>query len=409
MRERFGIPDVGSHRRFVLALTIDALGSGVFGPVAMLYYLAVSNVSLARIGLAISISAAIAMPLVLVVGHLVDQVGARRILLVSNLIQAVAYIGALWATSFVGILVVTTTAAVGQACFWGSYSPTVAEISHAGERELWFGFIGALRNLGLALGGLLAGIAVAVGTHTAYHLVVIANAISYLAAFGLLASEGAASRARPVRSSEDKSHWAVALRDRDYRLVVGANLLYAVASLALTYAMPVYAVHVLALPGWLAGAVYIVNTVIVAFGQGIVVANMRGHVRRNIVIAGNVAFAAGFVIMAIAGRVSVSAAVVAVLLGTAVYTFGEVLCGPPLTTIAVDSRPAAVRGRYLGLYQVSWNVAGIVAPAGFAWLLEHSVTGVWWVLIAVTVLGALMTALMARRLPVAREVVTNAA
>ena len=34
-----------------------------------------------------------------------------------------------------------------------------------------------------------------------------------------------------------------------------------------------------------------------------------------------------------------------------------------LYDIAVDSRSPEVRGRYLAAYQLSWNVAGILAPA----------------------------------------------
>ena len=55
------------------------------------------------------------------------------------------------------------------------YGNIVAAISVPGEREKWFGFLGALRNVGFALGGLLSGLAITIGTDTAYAAVVVAT------------------------------------------------------------------------------------------------------------------------------------------------------------------------------------------------------------------------------------------
>jgi hypothetical protein len=53
---RLGFPPIGTHGRFVTAIAVDALGSGVFMPLTMLYFLAVTPLSLLQIGLAISIA-----------------------------------------------------------------------------------------------------------------------------------------------------------------------------------------------------------------------------------------------------------------------------------------------------------------------------------------------------------------
>ncbi|MEZ5097611.1 MAG: hypothetical protein R2731_16865 [Nocardioides sp.] len=43
MLHRLGFPAIGRHRRFVTAIAVDAVGSAVFMPVAMLYFLAVTR------------------------------------------------------------------------------------------------------------------------------------------------------------------------------------------------------------------------------------------------------------------------------------------------------------------------------------------------------------------------------
>lgn len=119
MLQRLGFPSVGRHRRFVTAIAIDAVGSGVFMPISILYFLVATDLSLVQVGAAISLASLISLP----AGPMIGSV--------------------------------------------------------PGEREKWFGFLGALRNIGFALGGLLSGLAITLGTQTAYAAVVVANAASY--------------------------------------------------------------------------------------------------------------------------------------------------------------------------------------------------------------------------------------
>src|SRR6476646_3737878 len=54
--QRLGFPDVGPHRRFVSALAIDAVGSGVWIPLSMLYFLHQTSLTLVQLGLAMTIA-----------------------------------------------------------------------------------------------------------------------------------------------------------------------------------------------------------------------------------------------------------------------------------------------------------------------------------------------------------------
>ncbi|WP_225994301.1 hypothetical protein [Streptomyces sp. SS1-1] len=62
---------------------------------------------------------------------------------------------------------------------------------------------------------------------------------------------------------------------------------------ALNTAIPVYAVDVLGLPGWTAGAVITLNTLMVGCGQGAVVGRLDGRIRSRVLIAGHGCFALG--------------------------------------------------------------------------------------------------------------------
>jgi MFS family permease len=404
--DRLGFPSVGEHRRFVTAIAVDAIGSGVFMPVCMLYFLVATDLSLVQVGAALSIASAVALPVGPLLGGLVDRYGAKHVLLAGNLLQGAGYAAYLVTDSFLAVTLWTVVVTIGRTAFWGSYGNIVAAISVPGEREKWFGFLGALRNVGFALGGLLSGLAITIGTQTAFAAVVVANAASYVLAFVLLLAVPPTARTghRPTPGA-----WGVVLRDRPYRLLWTAQLTYSTSMMILNFAMPVYATTVLGLPGWVTGAVFTLNTVMVGLGQGLAVRAMTGATRWRVLVLTNGVFAASFVLMLGASVLSTVLAVVVVLVGAAVYTLGEMLGGPVHGALSAEAAPEHLRGRYLSLIQLAWNVASTVSPLAFAWLLERGPGAIWVGMLGVAAGGALLAARLGARLPEAARRVTNRA
>ena len=186
MLTRLGFPSVGEHRRFVAAIVADTVGSGLFMPITLLYFLAMTDLSLVQVGSALSLSALLSMPAAFVIGTLVDRFGPRRMMLAGNLVQAAGMVAYLWADSLLAVALWTALLNLGRQSFWGSFGNVVTAISAPGERELWFGFLQAVRNLGFSVGGVLAGVALQIGTDAAYQSVVVVNAVTFVLAFVLL-------------------------------------------------------------------------------------------------------------------------------------------------------------------------------------------------------------------------------
>jgi MFS family permease len=403
---RLGFPSVGNHRRFVTAIAIDAVGSGVFMPISMLYFLVATDLSLVQVGGAISLASLIALPAGPLIGSVVDRIGAKQVLLAGNLLQGAGFVAYLVSDSFVAVTAWTIVVTVGRTAFWGSYGNIVAAISVPGEREKWFGFLGALRNVGFALGGLASGVAITIGTQTAYAAVVVVNAASYAVAFLLLLAVPATERGEHARLP---GSWAIVLRDRPYRVLWFVQLTFSTSMMVLNFAMPVYATTVLGLPGWVTGAVFTINTIMVGLGQGLAVRAMTGRVRWRILVLANLFFAASYVVLLGATAVGVALGVVVVLVGSVVYTLGELTGGPVTAALAAEAAPEHLRGRYLSMIQLAWNASSTVAPVAFAWLLDRGATPLWFAVLALTLVGVAVSTLLGRVLPLADEPVTNAA
>ena len=114
------------------------------------------------------------------VGQQVDRHGSKTVLQTGNALQAVSFLAYPFVDQVWSVAFVVAVSVIGRTAFWGSYSPMVTLISPPGERELWFGFLGALRNAGFAIGGIVAGVALTLDATSLYYAVALMNAASYL-------------------------------------------------------------------------------------------------------------------------------------------------------------------------------------------------------------------------------------
>lgn len=396
---------MGEHRRFVAAIVADTVGSGLFMPLTLLYFVAMTDLSLVQIGSAVSLSALLTMPGAFVIGSLVDRFGPRRMMLAGNLVQAVGMMAYLWADSLLAVALWTALLNVGRQSFWGSFGNVVTAISAPGERELWFGFLQAVRNLGYSIGGVLAGIALQIGTDLAYQTVVVVNAVTFVVAFALLLDVPDHRAVTPEDAPVEG--WAVVLRDRAYLRLVLGQLGFVAGMMVLNFALPVYVAETIDLPGWVVGAIFTLNTVMVGLGQGLVVRRMTGQLRHRMMGLAQVGFVVSYVMFVAAGWLPVWLAVALMLLGAAVYTLGELVGGPVLSATAAEAAPEHLRGRYLGLFQLSWGIGGAITPVAFTWLLDRGPTTIWWALTIVAIISATYLQRLPRTLPVAGRRVTN--
>lgn len=404
MLRRLGLPDTTGHVPLLAALAVDALGSGVFLPFSVLYFTATTPLSLAQVGLALSVAAGLALPVGPLLGTLVDRWGAWRVLLAANLLQASGVAGYLVTGTSGELLAAAGVVALGNQAFWAAYSPLVTQVSEPGERERWYGLVGALRNAGFGLGGLLSGFALTVGGTAGYRGVAAVNAGSFLlAALLLLLNRPPDVRRTCAAGPGGAEGWHAVLSDRPYLVLTLVNTAFATNSFALTLVLPVYAVARLGLPAWVPGVGLSLNCLLIALAQGPVVRALTGRSRVRALQASSALSGACALVMLLAAAVPPGTGVAVVLLAVTVFTLGELVESPVLAALASEAAPDALRGRYLALHQLSWNVSNTVAPALLTGLLALGAVPVWLALGALAaVAGGGITA-VAARVPAARQ------
>lgn len=407
-RRRVGLLSTPGATAFLLAVGIDTVGTGLFVPISLLYFIAVTDVPLSAIGILLSAATALTLPLPLVVGGLVDSLGARGMVVTAQLIQAVGFLAYLVVTGSVGIFFAALLVASGQRIFWSSFFTLVADLSgqarDRGVQDRWFAFVGMVQGGAFGVGGLLAGLLA--GTHSGliYRLLAVSNAVTFVvaAAMLVLAAPGRAGRSRPGRVRTEAGTaggYRVLFADRPYLTLIAVNTAFALCSTLLAVAVPVYIVDGLPTPKWIVGPLFAVNTILLTAGQAFVVRSVRSLSRVRALVLAGACWVAWCLGLALAVRIPSRVLVPYLLLVMLWYTAAELLHAPLSNALAAAAAPEGIRGRYLAAFQYSFNVANILAPGLFTVLYTQQRSLPWLVVAGLTLAGTIGMATLERTLP----------
>lgn len=406
MRTGFlGLPKTQGHGRLLGAFGIDALGSGLFLPFSVLFFTATTTLGLQQVGLALSIAALVRLPATPGAGMLTDRIGPKRAVIISNLAQAVGFVGYLFADSFVQVLLAAIVVQVGNSLFWVAYPALVHQVADRSAQERWFALINAMRNAGLAVGALGASLAVALGGTTGYLLIVGVNAASFtLAAILTLLDPVRDHRPQHPEPEADQPAvgWSVVLRDRPFLGFVGVNIGFALLSLSFVIAVPVFLVDSVDLPDWTPGTLLALNAILGALGAAPIVAAITGRRRDQVLIVSQVIIGLGYGCVLLAGLVPPIFALVFALLAAILVTTTELIQGPAVSAIVNESASDRDRGRYISVYQLTFSIVDIIAPLALTTALTIGPFATWLPLMIIAGLDAVLLIVLARHLTALR-------
>ncbi|MGI5213169.1 MDR family MFS transporter [Plantactinospora sp. CA-290183] len=213
-------------------------------------------------------------------------------------------------------------------------------------------------NLGFACAGLLAGLA----AEASYLLLFVVDAATTLVTATIIftrVGETRGLRSRPVSGAVEpaphRGGLGTALSDRVFLGFVALNVLLAVVFMQHISMLPI-AMGADGLSPATYGAVIAVNGVLIVAGQLFVPRLIAGRSRSHVLALAAVVVGVGFGLTAFADAAWFY--VVTVL----IWTLGEMLNSPSNSTLIAELSPSALRGRYQGVFSLSWSLAAFAAP-----------------------------------------------
>lgn len=393
------------------ALVVDSIGGGLLMPLSMVFFTRLTDVPLALLGVLISVSQVLTLPIPVWAGALVDRVGALPVVVGAQLLQGLGFLAYPHASGPVGIFAAVTATGFGVRFFWSAVFTLLADyvdgrpaVASAGRRaptkDTWYAWSNMARTAGLGLGGLATGFVVADGRAATYRIVAYLSAACFFAAAGTI---GVFVRAPRLVHDQDAGAggYRALLADRPFLGLIGLNGVYAGSSMMLGLALPTFVLTGLRGPGWLTSALLVGNTVLISLLGAPVVRYVAGFRRTRLLVAASVLWAGWAALFATFGPGHLGWVVPGMVVATLLFTAAEAVHAPTSQALAAAVAPPRIRGRYLATFQYSFTLAGIVGPAFFGTLYGVHRSLPWLALAGLNLasVGAMLA--LERRLPAA--------
>ncbi|MEU9859833.1 MFS transporter [Streptomyces sp. NPDC047971] len=372
----------GPERVLIAASFVNRVGNGLFNAASALYFTVIVDLPAAQVGAALTIAGLIGLLAGVPGGHLADRRGARTIMMLALVVQAVSMSALVLVESWAALTLIATVDQIAAAVGGAAWGVLVARVGT--ERPALFrAKLRTFVNLGVILGTVGSGLAVAVDTRGAYVALILGNAAS----FALCAALLLLLPHYPVQAAPPRSRRWIALADRPFltftALYGAMGLQYSVVSLLL----PIWISEHTEAPRWTVAAVFAVNAAFCVLlqtriGSRIETPRDGGRAFRT----AGLLFLVSCPMMALAAHAPVWAAAGLLVAAIFAHSLGEIWESSAGFALGFGLAPDHAQGQYQGLLGLGFSTGQALAPA----ILTTTVLGLGtagWLLLALFFAG----------------------
>jgi MFS family permease len=352
----------GRLRRLAALTLVNTFGNGLFMTLSALYFTRIVGLSVAQVGLGLTVAGGLGVVGSIPFGHLADRVGARPLLIALVLAEGASTVCFAFIKSFVAFLIVACAATVADRGSSAVRAGLIALVLPPERRTTGRAYLRAVTNIGIGAGAAVAGVALQADTRMAYVAMILVDAATFVVAAAILAAVGVGPR-HPPAEPESGRRRNLALRDRPYLVVSALNSVLALQFGIIEVGVPLWIVGHTDAPRPMVSVTLIVNTVLVVLLQ-VRASRSATDIRSAARLAGR-----GGVLMALACLVFAAAHgpvpwVAATLLVVAmiVQTLSEVTSSAAGWALSYDLADPAYPGAYQGVFSSGFSLATMLAP-----------------------------------------------
>ncbi|MFI2643812.1 MFS transporter [Streptomyces sp. NPDC018610] len=345
---------------------VDRTGSGLWASVSVLYFTYVSGLTIAQIGTLAALAGAAGIAGAPIGGRIADRFPLTRVLVVLQLLRAVASLGLLTTDDYALLLAFSALGSLGERAanvLTKLYATRVA----GPDRVRYQALNRTVANAGWALGGLAAAAALTLGTAGAYRWLLLGDALSFVgvALLTLRCGEPAppsrvvAASHTPAPAGRPANPW----RDRLYLGYVATETVLFLDDAVFKVGLPLWIAHAADVPHGLAPLLLVLNNVMVVALQvpvsrfGATTAAAGG-----LLLPLSLAYALGGLTMALSATGGTLTATAFLIAAAVSFTLAEMVHSTVSWELSVALAPDTAQGAYLGVHGLAQSAQRGIGP-----------------------------------------------
>ncbi|MFJ5710339.1 MFS transporter [Streptomyces sp. NPDC093105] len=373
------IPGGRDGRRMLVVSIIDKTGTGLWASCTALYFTYVSGLSLAQVGLLMTVSGGVGVAGAPLAGVLADRFPLVRVIAAAQLMRGATLLALLTTDHFLLLTLYSALGALPDRA--GSVLIKLYAARQAGaERVRYQAIQRTTVNIGWSIGGVGAAAALATGSTQAYTYLLVGNVLSYLAIAALTlrcAEPPAPSRVAATADDAPRPKPGSPWRDRTFLGYTATDAALYLDDTILQVAIPLWIVHATDAPVGLAPLLLVLNTVLVVLFQ-VPLARFGATTRaaRRLLVPLTGLFVLGTAALAVSAAGGRTLAITALAVAVVALTFAEIIHATSSWELSVALAPADAQGAYLGVHGLAQStqrfagpllVTGVMTAGPLAW------------------------------------------
>ncbi len=377
----------------LLGLIISTTGTTMVWPFLTIFASERLSLPMTAVTSLMSINSLSGLTASILAGSLVDRFGRKSVMAVGLFGTAVAYLGYIYAGSYWHFAVLMLTSGLFNPLYRLGSDAILADMLSPADRVQGYSIFRMARNIGVALGPILGGIVLSSNYNIGFMGAAAALTFYGLITLFFLRETLVRDPNAKHESLREQIHvYRQALTNKPFAHMVGAFTLMEICAALMWVLLAVYVKQNFGVAEATYSWLPTTNALMVVFLQVFITRIIKRYRDTQVMPIGALFYAVAMMI------VGLSSQFWGFWLAMVVMTIGELITAPTATTFVANLAPQDQRGRYLGVFGLTWHVAMAIGPFAAGILTDaFGIRSPWFVSVLVGLLSVYAFVLLDRR------------
>jgi len=333
---------------------VNSSGASMVWPFLTIYLRQRLDVPLTTIALLLTLNALAGLASTSLTGPAVDRFGRKGAMVISLGAGCVFMLALARVDSLGSAALLMLVKGLTDPLYRVGSDAMVADLIPPARRAGAYALLRMIANLGVAIGPAIGGFITSVSYPLAFSIAA-GTTLVYALLVGFFMRETIPQWPAEERARQAKGYGPV-LRDRPFMAFCVAYSFAGMAYSLMMVLLPVYVKENFGVPESSYGFIMATNAAMVVLFQYSVTRLTQRYYHLPVLAVGSLFYAVGV------GSVAWAAGFSGFLLSMVILTIGEMIMVPTSTALTANLAPPDMRGRYMGMYGLTWGVAMGIGP-----------------------------------------------